>query len=280
MKDGPEVMAVGVLSWVVLSCVVAAAPPSQRDVDQPTFEAVSVKPNNSATGFNMSIQPGRVRFIGITARQLLVRAYGVEPFDIVGEQPWTSSERFDVIATASTDATVPEINRMLRAFLAERFHVVGHVEKRESPVYFLVVSRGDGRLGPSLKPAADAACDGAAPGDSGTSASSNQMCRLLLASGVIEATGQPIRALGTALGSILERPVVDMTALFGRYDFKLTFTPERASPPGLRESRDQAIGNAPSILTALQEQLGLELQPRREPVDTLIIDRIERPAPD
>jgi len=99
-------------------------------------EVVSVKPNKSATGVTMGIPGGRVRLIGITVRQLLVRAYRVQPFEIIGGPNWISTDRFDVIAKASEAATLVEINSILRALIAERFGLVARVKQRESRRFF------------------------------------------------------------------------------------------------------------------------------------------------
>jgi bla regulator protein blaR1 len=267
---------------MLLGCVVIVSGQATNPAP-PTFEAASVKPNRSATSMSIGIQGGRVRFIGITARQLLVRAYGVQPFEIVGGPDWLATDRFDVIAKAPENATVAEINLMLRALLAERFKLVARVEKRESPVFFLVIGRDDGRLGPAIKPAADTDCGGPpTTGDARSNQSpASDRCRMLIGVGVLEATAQPLRTLAAALTNIVGRSVVDTTDLAGRYDFKLTFTPEtRLGALGGPEAQPQSVPDAPSIFTALQEQLGLKLERQRGPVDVVVIDGIQQPSAD
>jgi uncharacterized protein (TIGR03435 family) len=237
----------------------------------PAFEAASVKPNPSATGVNIGIQNGRMRFTGVTVRQLLVRAYGVQPFEIIGGPGWLSSDRFDLVAKAPERATLAEINLMIRALLVDRFGLSARVEQRESPVFMLVVNRDDGKLGPAIAPAAGADCQ--SPGD--------ERCRMLVGFGVLEGTGQPMRLLASTLTNIVGRPVVDMTFLEGRYDFKVTFTPDNGRGAGREpEPPSQPVPDAPSIFTALQEQLGLKLDRERGPVDVVVIDSIRRPSPD
>jgi uncharacterized protein (TIGR03435 family) len=103
---------------------------------------------------------------------------------------------------------------------------------------------------------------------------------MLIGVGILEATAQPLRTLAAALTNIVGRPVVDMTDLVGRFDYKLTFTPE--SRPGARGSEPQleSVPDAPAIFTALQEQLGLRLERQRGSVDVVIIDSIQRPSAD
>ena len=95
----------------------------------------------------------------------------------------------------------------------------------------------------------------------------------------ITSGGTTMEQLATRLADRVERPVVDKTGLSGRFEFNLAFTPERmpdgTPPPGV-----PAIDpNGPGIFTAIQEQLGLKLQPSRVVRDTLIIDHVERPTP-
>jgi uncharacterized protein (TIGR03435 family) len=257
------------LALALLAGITGAA--QSDDATLPRFEAASVKPNRAATGSTVAIQGTSVRLIGVMARQLLVRAYGVEAFDIAGAPDWIGSDRFDVVATTTTPAAMPEVNRMVRALLVDRFHLAVHVEKRDRESYDLVVARRDGKPGPALKPSTDAAC-GSGP-TLGPQRSAGGRCRLLVTAGGIQATGQPLDALAATLASIIGRPVIDASDLPGLYDFELTFRPERGgtASPG---------DDAPSIFTALQEQLGLKLDVRRSAGDVLVIDHIERPEAD
>jgi len=243
----------------------------------PRFDTASVKPNTSATGSTVAIQGSGVRLIGVTARQLLVRAYSVESFDIIGGAGWIASDRFDVIAKTPAEAKLPQVNAMLRGLLVDRFHLVARSEKRERRVYFLVTARDDGKLGPSIKASTDEECG--RPPTLGPAHGSSGRCRLLIAAGAIEASGQPLQALATTLASIVGRPVVDMTFTPGRYDFKLTFTPEPGRG-GLAAADTAPTAPDASIFTAVQEQLGLKLEPHSGPADVLVIDHIERPDPD
>jgi uncharacterized protein (TIGR03435 family) len=226
----------------------------------------------------VSISFDSVRLTGVTAQQLIVRAYGVQPFEIVGGPDWLSRERFDVIAKAPATSSLAEMNLMLRALLAERFKLAAHVEKRESPVFFLVTAREDGKPGPGLNPAANAGCGRR---ESPATIRPPDQCRMVIGVGMIEGTGQPLYSLTAALEKIVGRPVVDMTLLTGTFDFKLMFAADEGRSTVVEPGIDSPTRrDAPSVFTAVQEQLGLKLQSTPGLTDVLVIDSLERPTPD
>ena len=118
----------------------------------PAFEVASVKRNTSG-GDEGSIgpRPGGYAMASIPVRLLIVRAYELRSFQVVGGPSWIDGERFDLNARAPESTPSKEILAMLRTLLAQRFKLVTHVEQREQPVYALVTARGDGRLGPQMK---------------------------------------------------------------------------------------------------------------------------------
>jgi len=127
------------------------------------------------------------------------------------------------------------------------------MEKREMPVYDLVIAKGGSKL-------KEATADEGAKGS-----------RMMGGGGgKIEAVGAQLTSLPWMLNAEVGRPVVDKTGLTGKYDFKLEYV------PAARAAADETGG--PSIFTALQEQLGLKLEPAKEPMDVLVIDSIEQPA--
>ena len=120
----------------------------------------------------------------------------------------------------------------------------------------LVLARRDGRLGPLFRKA------------SGTS-------HYLGTTGAITAKAVTATVLASLLGPAVRRPVINRTGLPGTYDVELRWTPSDLAAPARSES---ALGDTPDIFTAMQEQLGLKLEPSRAPVDILVIDRVERPT--
>jgi uncharacterized protein (TIGR03435 family) len=268
----------------------------------PSFEVASVKRNNSGDGnVSRGMQPGGMTFVNAPLRQLIIAAYGVQPFQIIGGPAWMTSDRFDIAAKAEGTPPPEQMNLMLRSLLADRFKLVARMEKREMPTYSLVKAREDGRLGPGLKPASvdcgpagrgrggpPAPPPGPPPGAgrAGQAISLGGGCRVMIAPGRVMSSGQPIAQLATLLGNQLGRPVIDQTGLTGGYDFELSFMPDAgrggaaATPPPGAPPLPPIDPDAPSLFTALQEQLGLKLEADRGPVDVVVIDSVQPPTED
>jgi len=265
----------------------------------PTFEVASIKRNTSGTG-NMTMQMapgGRLNFVNMPARALIIRAYQLQQFQLIGGPAWLANDRFDIIAKAEGDATPPQTNLMLRALLADRFKLVVHTETRELPVYHLVKARPDGNLGPALKPAAVDCGAGrgrggppaGAPGGPGPvpgPAAGAAGCMMMIGPGRITVGGQPLSALVNSLATQVGRPVYDKTGLTGSFDVALSFMAEagRGGPAGPPPPGAPPLPppdpDAPSLFTALQEQLGLKLEAERGPVEVIVIDSVEQPTED
>ena len=312
MTIGLKEMTQATRRWTLLTTVAAlgsamlASPHAQAPASPApgsAFEVASIKRNTSGTG-NMTIQMapgGRLNFVNVPVRNLIVRAYGVQPFQVIGGPAWLANDRFDVIAKAEGDATPAQSNAMLRALLADRFKLVVRTETRELPVYHLVKARADGQLGPELKPAAVDCGPGArgrgappagGPGGPGRGpvpgpGAGAAGCQMMMAPGRVIVGGQPIATLANALANQVGRPVIDKTGLSGAYDLALSFMPDgggRGGPVGAPPPGAPPIPpvdpDAPSLFTALQEQLGLKLESERGPVDVVVIDSVAQPTED
>jgi uncharacterized protein (TIGR03435 family) len=260
----------------MLSVPSGAGAPDQSSGAEPQFEVASVKPNERNDGLiSLSYRNGRYTAIGVSLEVLIRSAYQVQEFQIAGGPGWLKTDRFDITAAAA-DPSAPQ-QPMLRSLLADRFRLVTHRETREMPVYALVMARSDRRLGPQLQPST-LVCANAQRG-------AQPNCGTSVAPGTIRGGGRTIADLATALstltntGSSLDRMIVDRTGLQGAFDFELTFTPDNipgALPPGAPAIDREGA----SIFTAVQEQLGLRLDPQRGPVDVIVIDSVSRPTPD
>jgi uncharacterized protein (TIGR03435 family) len=218
------------------------------------FEAASVKPAPpESTDQTIDFQPGgRFRATNITLKGLIRTAYDVRGFQISGGPKWLDSVRYDVEAKAAGDPRAPEVRRMIQALLADRFLLKLHRESREIPVYWLVV----GKKGPKIQRVTDET-------------------RSYRASRGLLNTRTTMPALANVFSNWLERVVLDRTGLEGTYDVKLEWIPEENVRPNEPE-----IASRPgaSLFSAVEERLGLKLEPRKGPVETLVIEGAEKPS--
>jgi uncharacterized protein (TIGR03435 family) len=258
----------------------------------PAFEVASVKPNKTGDQRVMiGIQPGgRFNASNVPLRMLLRQAFNVQEFQLVGGPDWLGSERFDVVAKAPEgDFNADAMRPMLRALLVERFKLAFHNETRDMPVYALVKARPDGKLGPKLTPAsvdcsATGRRRGGGPPPAPPQPGEKPECGFMIGLGRMSVGGMPISNLVQALSPQVGRIVLDKTELPGAYDFELTYAPEPLGiggpPPLLNGAPPPVDPNAPTLFTALQEQLGLKLDSQRGPVDVVVIDHVEQPTAD
>jgi uncharacterized protein (TIGR03435 family) len=257
--------------------------------DAPTFEAASVKPTADTGRRGGRGTPGRFQGFNLPARQLIRQAYDIHDSQIVGGPDWLASEGFDINATTG-DKPPDQMRFMMQTLLRDRFKLTFHTEKRELPIYALVVARSDGKIGPGLKRIPDGECPppGARRGtpppfDPNGPAPCGSMT---FGPGRLLAHGVGIDMLARTIGGLpaitaFNRIVVDETKLEGQYDFDFKWTNEfgpRGGPPPPGPAPTPAPGDEPSLVTALQEQLGLKLDPRRATVDVLVIDSAEKPS--
>jgi uncharacterized protein (TIGR03435 family) len=230
--------------------------------------------------------PDGVSYSNVPLQLVLRNTFGVEDSRILGAPDWVRANRFDIEAKVDAgDApkleklSDDERGKMLLPVLADRFGLKFHHETRELPTYVLVVAKGglkikeskpgdpygDGMKGPDGKPAGGMV--------------------MMTGRGKITGQGIPISLLVNLLSSQrLGRPIFDKTGLAGNYDFELHWTPDDAPPPMAGGAQASAPANeaasdpGPSLFTAIQEQLGLRLDPQKGPVDVVVIDHIEQPS--
>jgi uncharacterized protein (TIGR03435 family) len=270
--------------------------------DKPlTFEAASVKPAAPPKGMIPmpsggpgTKDPGRVRYPYMSMKYLLMAAYDVKVFQIAGAA-WLDTERFEIDATMPSDTTKEQFRVMLQNLLAERFKLMVHRETRELPMYSLVVARN----GPKMKESAETPAlkiednppspNMPAPPKIGADGFPILPPRppgfpigVIMMNGRarMDAQHNTMQELAERLTSVTSRPVIDATALQAKYDFTLTYLPEGAPPP------DPGSGGGtptvpeaeplPDIFGAVQAQLGLKLEPKKGPVETIVVDHVEK----
>jgi uncharacterized protein (TIGR03435 family) len=280
--------------------LMAQAPQPSATAPGPTYEVVSIKLNTSASNSSSMRQMPGGGFVltNGSLRTLISMAYPGLPSEPIGLPEWASNDRIDVAATASLPAmpTADDRRAMMRALLAERFKFRAHLETREQPAFDLVLARSDGRLGPGIKPsevdcAARAAAQRAAADEArkaGTPPPPPQAftppapgsavppCSARMSGNVAEGD-MTIAALTTLLRASAGRHVVDKTGLAGSYRVRFE-APGMLFGSAPLDAAGAPGSDAPSIFTAIQEQLGLKLEPSRAQVEVLVIDSVERPT--
>jgi uncharacterized protein (TIGR03435 family) len=262
---------------VAAAAVLAAQAP-------PAFEVASIKRNVSgAEGAQLRGLPGgRMAITNYTLRDIVRNAYFLQNFQISGGPEWMNNDRWDIVAKAeATDVPPQSMMLMLRTLLADRFKLVVHTERRDSPVFALVLARSDGRLGSQLRPSSvDCAALIAAaqarrervPDQPG----GRPGCGTRMTAGKMMATATTMADVARNMTPVAGRTIIDKTGLTGNFDLDLSWAPDpQPSADGIRPQSD-----VPSLFTAVQEQLGLKLESQRAPVETLVIDSVERPTED
>jgi uncharacterized protein (TIGR03435 family) len=282
---------------MAIQTVVSAGTGLQVNPGNPTFEVASIKRNTSGDGrVFIRNQAGRFVATNVTLKLLIRNAYRLQDFQISGGPSWLSADHFDIVAKVDSgveqtpftpDQSAPStVQLMIRALLADRFKLVVHTEKKDLPIYALVVARKDGRLGAELhKSEIDCGALAAAPGRSSQpppTPGGLPQCGVRIGIGNMSVNGGTLAQLANSLAMFVGRTVVDKTELTGAFDFNLTWTPDQmpnvqAGPPP-PNAPPPPPADAPSIYTALQEQLGLKLDSTRGPVEILVIDRADHPT--
>lgn len=266
------------------------------------FEVASVKKSAPPGGQPTMVRAGSRQgdqwlANNATLRMMIRSAYGplyAMEGTIVGGPSWIDTDRFDVAAKMAPGTTADDMRAMAKAMLAERFKLAVRAEKREVPVYVLLAARSDGRLGSQMKPAgidcvalrAERKQAGLAPIEARSPGGAMARCTSAYMFGPvsrIESGGMTIAELAGGLSRFTGRPVFDRSGLTGYYVVRLDF----ASEPGAVSPFGPVVGgptsadpslDEPSLFSAIQEQLGLKLEIRNEPMDVLVIDSAQQPT--
>ena len=248
----------------------------------PSFEVVSIRthePGYWPTFERKTFTADGFTWLNTQAQGVIVYAYHLRdpklgPNLIPGAPKWIRSDWYDIRArlSSSDSEKMKTLNtkehdefqrQLLQSLLADRFHLKAHLVSKLSLAYELVVARG----GPRIREASPDESNGIDWIDVGYG----------------RYHGVPLEALVMLLRMQEDCPVVDRTGLKGRYDFELKWerTPETMPPPGAGIVPPTLSGEPtrPSIFKALEEQLGLKLVPVRAPLESIVIDHIERPSP-
>lgn len=230
-----------------------------KDVD-PDWEVVTVRPSDPTSNFGGYQVDGRdVLIRHKTVQSMLLYAYTLQKSQLANVPDWVRTEPWDAkgYADAPGEPSRKQMQSLVKKLLAERFGLTLHMEQRESSAYLLTVAKNGTKMVPSA-------------GDPNGLSNENDR-----ENGGLETMHATNLSMGELAGLLmrlsLDRPAIDRTELKGRYDLDLRWTTDDAAASAPADA-------PPGLFTALQEQLGLKLEPARAMADVLVIDKVERPG--
>ena len=262
----------------------------------PRFEVTSVRPapeqQVGSTQAGIQISQRSARFSNVSLKDFVGFAFGMRMQQIVAPD-WLGSVRFEIAATLPETFTPEQMPTMMQALLADRFKMRAHREQREFAVYGLDVAP-TGIKAPRADEPTLAAGPLTVTADSsagGTAIGLGNGATLLIGNNRIEAEKITMTQLADLLARFVDRPVLDMTALAGRYNVTITLTPDDFRAATLRAALAAGTTLPPQAFQFLEnaslnaipdalKPLGLLLQPHRAPLDVVVIDSIEKTPTD
>ncbi|HZL56455.1 MAG TPA: TIGR03435 family protein [Bryobacteraceae bacterium] len=269
-----------------------------------SFDVASIKPHPPSGDGRIRVMmgggpgtpdPGRLNYENVSLKNMVTTAFDIKGYQLTGPV-WLDSERFDVTAKIAPGATKEQFRTMLQNLLTDRFNMTFHREKKELSAFVLVVGKGGSKLKGSEETADDkdsapAPQPGPGPMKRGKdgfpelpAGREGSFMSMMPGKAKLVANHASVSRLVEMLGNQLDRPVVDETGLKGNYDITLYFEPEMRGAPGGAMPRPGEGGappttegeTYPTLITAIQEQLGLKLESKKAPIDLIVIDRMEK----
>jgi uncharacterized protein (TIGR03435 family) len=263
------------------------------------FEVASVRPApplapDQVANIGLHLDGSQARIASFAFKDLVAMAYRVKAYQISGPD-WIGTDRFDLNAKLPAGSTADQIPEMLQALLADRFQLKLHHDKKELPVYALVLGRpplklkevpaGDSDDGP---PATNVAASG---GAAGVSVDLGRGSSYTFANNKFEGKKFTMDMLASQLERYMDRPIVNLTELKGKYDLTLEVTPEDYQAMLIRVAIAAGLvlppqvmrlaegSSVPSLMDAFQKA-GLKLDTRKAPLDFVVIDQVRKTPTD
>jgi uncharacterized protein (TIGR03435 family) len=225
---------------------------------EPVFAVASIKPSAAEVKFEhdgkTEVFPGAVTMHDVTVATCIKWAYEVQDSQISGPA-WLQSDHFDILARADGAVGLDQLRPMMRSLLADRFKLSFHRQDKELRSFLMTVAKGGHKLHESA--------EGTAPSRQNS------------------AIGTTVKAMtmgefANFIAGPLQLPVVDMTGLTGKYDFSLDFTPYL--PANERVMKMEFAEANGIIAAAMQGELGLKLESKKELVNVMVVDHVEKPS--
>jgi uncharacterized protein (TIGR03435 family) len=283
-------IAAPIVFGLVHATPIQARPQVEDTATAPAFESVSIKPSTLSTATNAGGSAHMIRMMhspdgfmaaNASLREVIQEAYGVQANQIVGGPDWLNSAAYDIEAKAgkpeadqpSFDQVAGAHRRMLQTLLADRFKLTLHRETKPLASFALVLAES----GPKLQPVRG---DEMMKGPDGRPVATRRM-KLDLASAQvmgIEAQGTSVDEFAQLLSRQLGSAVVNKTGLTDSYDFNLHWASDPNRSSNETDANSVPSTSGPSLSAALQDQLGLKLEPQKAPMEILVIDHVEKPT--
>jgi uncharacterized protein (TIGR03435 family) len=247
------------------SCLGQSVPTMVADAD-PTFEVATIKPSLPDEQRSVVVQGTRLVTADTSLVDLMMFAYSVHSLEIMNGPEWLKTEKFDVVVQPSLPGrpSSAQMRSIVQKLLADRFKLAFHHAQRELPVYRIVTAKGGPKLTPTTKE------------EQGTNTAA-----IGFGEGLMTVSNATLNEFASLMQRYvrLDRPIVDHTGIAGKYDFKLSWTPDFSQFDGTSPwPARTGESDPPTLYTAIQEQLGLKLEATREPADVLVIDHVEKPS--
>jgi len=270
----------------------APPPPLEFDVAS-VRHSPATKPEQVVIGLRMDGSQARIAYFPM--RQYVAMAYRVRPRQVSGPD-WIDTERFDLNATLPAGATAAQIPEMLQTLLADRFQLKVHREKKETPVYALSLGKAPLKL-KEVPPDATSADQQATVNVAGSGSAAGVSVDLghgsyyTFGNNKFEAGKMSMESLARLLEPYLDRPIVNLTGLTGNYDFTLNLSQEDYQAMLIRAAVHNGIvlppqalafadGNSNASLFEAVQQVGLKLDARKAPLDSVVIDQLSKTPTD
>ena len=274
---------------VLAFCLCAAVTLAQG---RPAFEVASIRPSAdqvTQVSAGARVTGSQVRIVAMSVKDYVGVAYRIRASQISGPE-WLAQQRFDITATLPENVSPDQVPEMFQSLLADRFAMKVHRETKEFPVYALTIAKTglkvkelppDPAPDPNAKPQAfEVAATGSG---NGVDVNLGGGSSFSLGNNRLEVKKITVTALADLLSRFVDRPVVDMTSLKGRYDVTLEIAPEDYTPMMIRSAVNAGIslpsqalrmleGASPDPLSAPLRQVGLALESRRAPLDVVVVD--------
>ena len=281
-----------------LAAGILALHPAPAQAQSPTieFEVASVRPfsiapqaNDASVTLGLRMDGAQVRIGGLTMRDLLSMAYRVKLYQLNGPE-WIATERYDINAKLPADVSPDKLPEMMQALLTDRFGIRLHHEKKEMPVFALLLGKPPLRLkeiviDPNAAPPTSVQVTGTGSA-AGIAVNLGNGSSYTLAGGKFEAKKVDAAAIAAVLERFTDRPVMDSTDLKGTYDLEFGVTPDDMQTLMIRAAINAGVQLPPQALRLLDnggnplenaaDQLGLKLESRKMPVDIVVIDQISK----